>query len=192
MSFDVVSRAWPRILSRFKKSSPSGAPFLEKGEVVSLEGHTIILAFADCFAKDRIQESARGKAMVERDINLELGTEGLKVRCITRDPGGPPLGARSATAEPPARASGLDGLLDAPEPDRAPGTGEPPATPPPGDPAGHVAGAAPNGAEAVVAVPVGPTADAETSGESPETSLLAEALSVFGGSVVRTEPRAGG
>ena len=67
LSLEVIKRAWPHVLTAFKKS-PSGAPWLEKGEVVVLEGHTIVLAFAETFARDRIQNNAKGKAKVEQGV----------------------------------------------------------------------------------------------------------------------------
>ena len=197
ISFDVVKRAWPRVLALFKKASPSGAPWLEKGEVVALEARTIVLSFADAFARDRIQNNAKGKAKVEQVVNQGLNTEGYKIRCITRDAESPPV-LVPPTATVPPTGSGMAALLDAPEPttqavasrvadfdiaapppasDLAPSriVAEPQTPPQPGF------------EKASAAAPVSPN----TALSAPvDTGLLAEALVLFGGSVVRTEPGA--
>lgn len=241
LTLEVVVRAWPRILGLFKKASPQGAPWLEKGEVVSLEGHTIVLAFADSFARDRIQSNAKGKARVEQVVNQGLNTEGYKIRCITRDP-------EAGAARAPGTAAVMPALLEAPEA-QAPATGAariadfelgaapaldgleidsptsavvrqagnngtPPdatsvlttaevpesrtlsaATNDPADDATKPADADGTvGASVISTAPNLPASAADTSpvatpADAGAPSLLAEALSLFGGKVVRTEPR---
>ena len=204
ISREVLERAWPRILAQFKKASPSGAPWLEKGEVAGLEGHVIVLSFADSFARERIQNNAKGKARVEQVVNQVLSTEGYKIRCIPRDvdqSASPSPGTEMPAVTP--TDSTMATLLDATEPTSAgpvptglagfgvsalplppteplpivaetPGAVEyaPPPVVAPSDPSRSVVATPPNGKP----------------GEPAEGSLLAEALSVFGGSVIRTEP----
>jgi DNA polymerase III subunit gamma/tau len=198
ISFDVIVRAWPRIIAAFKKASPSGAPFLERGEVVELDGRTLVLAFADSFARERIQSNAKGKAKVEQVINQALNTDGYKIRCITRD-----LDVASPAPAPSTPAPPLAELLDIGE------IGAAESAPVVEVVAVAVAVPSDDGATAVsrpesasVTAPSGASGDVSPVGQSlvqpdgnpegagtGESSLLAEALSVFGGSVVRTESR---
>ena len=200
ISLDVVKRAWARILALFKKASPSGAPWLEKGEVVELDGHTIVLAFGDTFARDRIQNNPKGKAKVEQVLNQGLNTSGFKIRCITQDSGA----ATAATTPvvppgaPPEMATLLDAPVAAPAPSRVAdfelGLPPPAATLSPLS-ASRTADALESATlperepvEQTFAAVVETQTAAEAPASSAETGLLAEALQLFGGSVVRTEP----
>jgi DNA polymerase-3 subunit gamma/tau len=200
ISLAVIQRAWPHIMKLFKKASPSGYPFLEKGEVVELDGHVIVLGFTDTFARDRIQNHPKGKVKVEQVINQGLNTDGFKIRCTTLDPGRRNGGSPTVIVPPaPAPPTSMEALLEATldtEPTSGPlelnqdnggsdqdthqlaGEQYIPATGAPGIP--------PTGQAAVKeAGPAQPPSQNEPSGPS----LVAEALSVFGGTVVRTEPR---
>jgi DNA polymerase-3 subunit gamma/tau len=188
ISLEVVVRAWPRVLALFKKASPSGAPWLEKGEAVGLEGHTIVLAFADSFARERIQNNSKGKAKVEQVLNQALNTDGFKIRCIPRDPEQAlsPQSVLPAQADPPSD-SGMAALLDAPETTTA--TAGPAriadfelSTLPLRDERSTAAAIIQHGDGTTTPVTNGNLADPAQGG------LLAEALSVFGGTVIRSEP----
>jgi len=189
ISLDVIQRSWPRILSLFKKASPQGAPFLEKGSVVDLDGRTIVLAFADSFAKERIQNNAKGKARVEQVVNDGLNTDGYKIRCIARDPD-QPVAAQAMPDLPPP--SGMGGLLDSADPDDTSidlSTGDT-ASPLSGADADVLNGGGADGisAKAIVQT-VAVAADLPAQQATGDTGIVAEALILFGGTVVRTEPR---
>ncbi len=178
ISVAVIQRAWTRILAAFKKASPSGHPFLEKGEVVALEGRTIVLAFADGFARERIQNNAKGKLKVEQVVNETLNTVDYKVRCITRGPDGPAAGDLLGDPDPPPIVV-TSALYGGTVPEELPG-GLPFAA----EDAVAEKKDLPVTVEAAVVAVAAPGAIAPG-----EPSLLAETLSVFSGSVVRTEPR---
>lgn len=179
VTFEVVKRAWPRVLSLFRKASPSGAPWLEKGEVVALEGRTIVLAFADNFARDRIQNHAKGKAKIEQVVNQALSSEGYVIRCIARDPDDEPP---TAPVRPPADSTPPSLDIGALAGEGEPETGS--SFSAAGDygisPGGAVSG------NALTAEAPGPGYTAPPGSGQP--TLLTEALRLFGGSVVRTEP----
>ncbi len=196
VTLEVVQRAWPRILKMFQKASPSGIPFLEKAEVAGLEGNVIVLAFSDGFARDRIQNNAKGRAKVEATINQALSLEGYKIRCdlISKNgDNGSYGGAESAAGRSVSSASVSSGaalemptLLDAPP--TAPTTTriadfDLPVEPPLTAPAPHKNGT--NGASK----PVLPPAPAPPQEPHPPNGqgLLAETLELFGGEVIRSE-----
>ena len=194
ISIEVLHRAWPRILSLFKKASPQGAPFLEKGELAELDGHTIVLSFADAFAKDRIQNNSRGKLKVEDVVNQALGSTGLKIRCISRDPDSP-LPTSPQPTVPPI-ASGMGGLLESSaesdpvhlpkvESTHAAGSIRDPVTAA-SAPSGSKSGADTLGASTD---DLGAAVSLARTDSTAEGGLLADALLLFGGTVVRTEPR---
>ena len=183
VTVDVVQRAWPRILKQFKQVSPSGIPFLEKAEVVGLEGNVVVLAFQDSFARDRIHNNARGRAKVEETINQVLKTEGYKIRCELGRGGDSDGGAGRAAPVGPSTppAAPEMALLDAPLPTSSTPARimdiDLPAEPPPTRQTNGTTASAPPPSPAV------PPAEPEP----PGRSLLTEALELFGGEVVSTE-----
>ncbi|HLJ53673.1 MAG TPA: DNA polymerase III subunit gamma/tau [Chthonomonadaceae bacterium] len=227
VSLDVVKRSWQRIIKDLQKTSPSGATMLAKGEVVALEGKTVVVAFVDAFARDRIQTNTKGKEKVELVVNRALNAEGYKIRCMTADspPAAPaePLVAPGVAAllDSPAESEAADPQLmaafdavatadavvvaleagnggdptpgmvqgDAPaegvEPERPAAAPDAPAAAARSAPTNGAGGNGANGA------PAGGNADAVREASGPQdTGFLAEVQSVFGGSVVRTEPGA--
>ncbi|GEM_PF-356048 len=85
VTLEVVVRAWARILKAFRQASPAGIGFLEKAEPIALQGNTLILLFADSFARDRIQTKAKGREAVEKAINTVLQTTGYKIRGVLKE-----------------------------------------------------------------------------------------------------------
>lgn len=120
VTIEVVRRAWPRILTIFRQSSPQGAAFLEKAEPVALDGKVIVLQFCNAFARDRIQNNEKGRIAVEKVINRALNIEGYKIRCImadNNDGGGSGVAApvEMPPGSPPSAATiEMAALLDAP------------------------------------------------------------------------------
>ncbi|CEK13024.1 DNA polymerase III subunit gamma/tau [Chthonomonas calidirosea] len=80
ISLEVIRRAWPTVVERFGKVSPGGKAFLEKGEVIDLQGHQVVLAFKDDFARERIH--TKGRDLLIKKINEVLRTQGIQVVCI--------------------------------------------------------------------------------------------------------------
>ncbi len=178
VTLEVIRRAWPRVLKLFKQASPSGGAYLEKAEVLGLEGRTVTLAFADSFSRDRIQN--KGRELVEKKLNQGLNTDGYRVLCtlVGDSDGGGGSGVKAPVAPMPAPPGMLDmtTLLDAPA---APVSGS-------ARPGGFdIHDAPPPVAEYRSAAPVPPPAPADP----PTRSFLTEALDIFGGVVVNSEPR---
>ena len=185
VTFEVVQRSWSRILDRFKRASPSGYPFLEKARVVGLEVKTIILSFADEFSRDRIQSNQKGKAKVEQTINETLNVEGMKIRCVLDNEGYGGISTLNKSSDSPITPpmEGMENLPQTPvgADSRAQKAGSgfgdislPDAEPPA------------NASAKRNPAPAAPVA--ETTPPAAEFSLVQEAIDLFGGTVVRTEP----
>jgi hypothetical protein len=198
---EVVRRAWPRILTLFRKVSPQGAIWLEQAEVVALEGSMVVLAFQESFARDRIQNNEKGKTRFEQTLNQALNTEGYKIRCILRDlasEGGSPVPAGTGPKNRPASgmaaspAPEMGTLLEAPPtsaaaPTRIADFDMPSAAPPTAEyeSIGTLESSAPP--QTLPASPAAP-APQPPDPSPPENGFLAETLDIFGGEVIRSEP----
>jgi len=200
ISLSVIQRAWPHILKLFKKASPSGYPFLEKGEVVELDGHVIVLGFSDTFARDRIQNHAKGKVKVEQVINQGLNTDGFKIRCITRDPdqgagGSPAVQITPVAPVPTSMETLLEVALDdqsssgSLELDQQDTSTDQAIASQQAESGSIVAAEVDIVSSSQITVKDTKPAPPAAQDVPSEPSLVAEALSVFGGTVVRTEPR---
>ena len=195
MTLEVLQRAWPRILKVFEKSLPSGHPFLKDAEVIGLEGRFIVLAFQDSFARDRIQNNEKGRQRVEQIVNKALNTEGYRLRCILRgenSPTGLPAGHTGLKAGPaPASTQMVEALLDAPittpgAPTRIADFQMPVTAPVPPETAFPRNGASQRTTDATPAPP--PVKAPAPPPPAAETGLLKDALDVFQGEIVSTEP----
>lgn len=190
MTLDVLRRAWPRILKALEKGVPAGFSFLKDAEVVDLDGRFIVLVFQTSFARDRIQNNEKGRLRVEQIINTTLDTEGYRIRCILRDDlGGAGLSA-PVSKPPPAPGTAVNAvLLDAPV--------STPAAPKSIADFQTVSAplpesiSAPQAAPHPADTPASPQA-ASTGAPSPppieETGLLQEALEIFEGQIISSEP----
>ncbi len=192
MTLEVLQRAWQRILKAIEKSMPAGYPFLKDAAVKGLEGHFIILAFGDSFARDRIQNNEKGRQRVEQIINKTLNTEGYRIRCVLTSQTASVAEPVSAYAVEPAN---LGVLLDTPSaPPSAPtriADFQIPVNPPPesayprnGLP--ETNGAANSAAAPVIQAPAPLPRVAKP--PAPESTLLKDALDIFQGEVVSSEP----
>ena len=212
VTFDVLQRAWPRILKLVEKQSPSGASYLQKGNLSGLEGNTILISFKEAFARDRIQN--KGKELVEKKINEGLKTEGYRIVCLLDGQNDGGVGAVVKTpVEPPSNDTGaaalmeMSALLDAPPASATPSGPsrvmdfEVHAAPPPardtprnvpsaaGASPGAPAGTPANGANGHAAAPKFSGSNNSSSTPAPDESagMLKEVLDIFGGQVIHTE-----
>jgi hypothetical protein len=179
VTIEVVRRAWPRILTIIRQTSPKGIAFLEKAEPVDLEGHTIVLEFSNAYARDRIND--KGRSFVEKAINQGLNTDNYKIRCTLADPNAPTgvknsgassvMVAESDTADsslemgtlleaPPVQSTGPKRIADFDMPSAPPTT--------------TYQSNGKNGADHVAETP-------------DEESILSDVLGIFGGEVISTE-----
>ena len=190
VDFAVIQRSWSRILDRFKRASPSGFPFLEKARTVGLEGKTVILSFADEFSRDRIQSNAKGKAKVEQTINETLNVEGMKIRCILdrENYGGVSAAVKSPEAPITPSMAGMEALLESPGASEVKsqkiGYGF-------GDirlPENEAESKPPSKQPESESVPNSSASPPVAMQTLAETSLVQEAIDLFGGAIVRTEP----
>jgi hypothetical protein len=189
VTLEVIIRAWPRMLKAFKQTSPMGIGFLEKAEPVALQGNTIILLFADSFARDRIQSKEKGREAVEKAINATLQTTGYKIRGVLKEEWGEQGnsgGSRVPTAPKPTPSAPTGNGADYPT---ALMEVEEIAAPPT---VTRIADF-----ETVNNLPASPPAPVvreETRPPEPvantaETQMLDEVLTMFGGQVVGAMPR---
>jgi DNA polymerase-3 subunit gamma/tau len=217
VTFEVIQRAWPRILKLIEKEGPAGIPWLKQAAVTGLEGNSVMLTFQDVFARDRINKP-KGKELIERKLNEALQTQGYRIQCllIGQIEGG--AGAAVKTPlEPSANGTGataimeMSVLLDTPSVSITPSgpsrvmdfevpAALPPAvrdTPPPvretptnANPAGNPpAKSSTNGANGHTAVPEFTDGDSGPATPIPDESqgMLKEVLDIFGGQVINTE-----
>ena len=112
VDFDVISRSWQRIVRSIEKVSPSASSYLENATPCSLDRQTIVIAFENSFARDRILN--KGKALVEKKINETLRTEGFKIRAQDEISNHvqPSRAADPAAVEPAAAKSMLEETLE--------------------------------------------------------------------------------
>jgi DNA polymerase-3 subunit gamma/tau len=182
VTLDVVRRAWPRILKMVEKVSKPAFTYLDETEVAALEGRVILLSFRSAVFRDRIQNKARD--LVEKAINKVLGTEGYKIRCITAEAEKTGVAetkkAAGTSSPPPAFEMGT--LLD-PPPTPA-GTTRIADFDMPAPPAEYDRNDSTNGRDAD-RVKDPPTQKEEAPASS---GLLNEALNIFGGEVIGSEP----
>lgn len=188
LNLESLRRAWPRILERFKRASPSGAPFLEKAKVVGLEGKIVVLSFQDSFSRDRIQNNDKGKAKVEQTINQTLSVEGYKIRCILDDDNqnGGGVAIQTPTSIVTPVASGAEALFEM-EADKEPtktGSGFGDINLPVPEPDSSSAGRTSIEGKLPTAV----SQPAKPTSPPAESSFVEEALELFGGSIIRSEP----
>ncbi len=80
IDLEVISRAWPRILSLFSKASARGGAFVNGTKVLGLSGKLLTIGFPGAFARD--QMSDKGRALFEKKINEALQTDGYTVQCV--------------------------------------------------------------------------------------------------------------
>jgi DNA polymerase-3 subunit gamma/tau len=80
IDLEVISRAWPRILSLFSKASARGGAFVNGTKVLGLSGKLLTIGFPGAFARDQMND--KGRALFEKKINEALQTEGYTVQCV--------------------------------------------------------------------------------------------------------------
>ncbi len=171
ISLDVVKRSWERILRAFEKVSPAGLAYLQKAQVVDLQGTTVVLAFSEEFAKGRMQDNAKGRAAVEKTINQVLKTSGYTIRSIT-------AGDANSESTPrlPSEPTEALALMDAPEQVQKPTTPQ------------RIADFDIDTTSTATSVPpVSPPTPAPQPTPQANT-FVTEALELFGGEVVQSEP----
>jgi len=185
VTLTVIQRAWKRILALIQKASPSGASYLNKAEVIALEGHVVVLRFQDTFARDRIQN--KGRELVEKKLNEGLQVEGYKIRCVLEGQeggGGAAVPAPRPTSPPPhAAALEIPTLLDAPPPTE---TGPKRIADFDTHAAAPTSADYANTAKGNSAAPT--PAESRKEAEEPSSGMLQETLSIFGGEVIHSEP----
>lgn len=74
-----VKQAWVTVVERTRERSIAKAAQLLTAEPVAIEGATIVVGFADEFAKGVWQE--RHRPELERDLSSLLGAD-VRVRCV--------------------------------------------------------------------------------------------------------------
>jgi len=95
----TVRTAWSAVIERTRERSIGKAAQLLTAEPLAVEGATIVLGFADDFAKGVWQERQRPE--LERDLSSVLGVD-VRVRCV-RQPA--PAAAAPAIEDPMLRAA---------------------------------------------------------------------------------------
>jgi len=94
----TVRTAWVSVVERTRDRSVAKAAQLLTAEPVAIDGATVIVGFADDFARGKWQE--RHRPELERDLSSVLGVE-VRVRCVRQPaPAAPP-----ATEDPMLRAA---------------------------------------------------------------------------------------
>lgn len=184
VSSEVVKTSWPRILRAIEKTSKFGASYLVRTEVTGLEGKTVLLTFKDAILMDRIHN--KGRELVEKKINEVLNTTGYKIRCLMEDASAGITMASKPTMpvspEPPR--SLLDISVENAEAQIAESSGD----------GTHVEQNISPSAASQNHIVADSTGSYETSGfngseaEKSAKTYVAEAIELFGGSVIRTEP----
>jgi DNA polymerase III subunit gamma/tau len=94
----TVRTAWVTIAEQARERSVGIAAQLLAAEPVAIDGMTVIVGFADDFARGRAE---RQKAELERELSKTLGTE-VRVRCVRQ---AAPATATPATEDPMLRAA---------------------------------------------------------------------------------------
>jgi DNA polymerase III subunit gamma/tau len=81
VTFEVVTRSWPRLMKAIEKVSAAAAGFMKDAEPTALEGKTIVIRWTSAFNRERIL--TKGRALVEKKINEILQSEGFHIRAAT-------------------------------------------------------------------------------------------------------------
>jgi len=99
VDLDAVRSAWSAVVERIGDRSVSKASQLMTAEPLAVEGATIVVGFADDFARSRWQE--RDRPELEQDLSSVLGTA-VRVKCVRQIA---PETAPPATEDPMLRAA---------------------------------------------------------------------------------------
>jgi hypothetical protein len=99
VAIEVVRSAWATVVERTRERSIGKAAQLLTAEPLAVEGATIVLSFADDFARGVWQDRQRPE--LERDLSSVLGVD-VRVRCVRQPPRGE---APPATEDPMLRAA---------------------------------------------------------------------------------------
>ena len=98
VGIENVRAAWASVVERTRERSIGKAAQLLTAEPLAVEGATIVLSFADDFARGVWQDRQRPE--LERDLSSVLGVV-VRVRCVRQ----PPRDAAPATEDPMLRAA---------------------------------------------------------------------------------------
>ena len=98
LEIDTVRAAWTTVLERTRERSIGKAAQLLTAEPLAVEGATVVLSFADDFARGVWQDKQRPE--LERDLSSVLGVD-VRVKCVRQ----PPREAPPATEDPMLRAA---------------------------------------------------------------------------------------
>jgi DNA polymerase-3 subunit gamma/tau len=169
ISLEVVKRSWERILRAFERVSPAGLAYLQKAQVVDLQGTTVVLAFSEEFAKGRMQDNAKGRAAVEKTINQVLQTSGYTIRSIMAGEANSDSTPRPVT-EPTEELA----LMDAPEQIQKPTAPQ------------RIADFDVDTTSHAAPAPSPPPSAPETIPQA--STFVAETLELFGGEVIQSDP----
>ena len=101
VSLEHVRAAWTDLLARTKERSLGKAAQLVKAEPLSVEGSTLVIGFADDFARAVWQDQRRPE--LERDLGELLGAA-VHVRCV-KQPTAAATSAQPASEDPMLRAA---------------------------------------------------------------------------------------
>jgi DNA polymerase-3 subunit gamma/tau len=95
----AVREAWSAVIERTRERSLAKAAQLRTAEPVAVDGLTVVVGFADDFARGMWQDRQRPE--LERDLSAALGTD-VRVRCVKQPASGE---AAPATEDPMLRAA---------------------------------------------------------------------------------------
>jgi len=98
IAIEHVRSAWVTVVERTRERSIGKAAQLLTAEPLAVEGATIVLSFADDFARGVWQDRQRPE--LERDLSTVLGVD-VRVKCVRQ----PPRDAPPATEDPMLRAA---------------------------------------------------------------------------------------
>jgi DNA polymerase III subunit gamma/tau len=99
LELDRVRTVWTLVVERTRERSIGKAAQLLSAEPLAIEGSTIVLGFADDFARGVWQDRQRPE--LERDLSSALGRD-VRVRCVRQTA---PAAVPSATEDPMLRAA---------------------------------------------------------------------------------------
>ena len=94
----TVRAAWTTVLEQMRERSIARAAQLLTAEPLAIEGATVVVSFADDFARGVWQDKQRPE--LERDLSSVLGID-VRVKCVRQ----PPREAPPATEDPMLRAA---------------------------------------------------------------------------------------
>jgi DNA polymerase-3 subunit gamma/tau len=95
----AVRQAWTTVVERTRERSVAKAAQLGTAEPVAVDGVTVVVGFADDFARGMWQDRQRPE--LERDLSAALGTD-VRIRCVKQTPSPE---AAPATEDPMLRAA---------------------------------------------------------------------------------------